>query len=98
MVNGRKVPYIRNARHEAERASKLLSAAAGKPIEVRGVIAVVGAANGFTVKEQPVDVTVVPRKRLARWLQDQRAWLPPGHVSELHRIARRSDTWQPPRR
>ena len=94
MVNGRKVPYVRNSRHEAQRASRLLSEAAGREVKVRGVIAVVGAHKGFTVKEQPSDVTVVTRKRLARWLQDQRAWLPLVDVEDLHSVARRSDTWQ----
>jgi hypothetical protein len=36
MVNGHRQPYVRNARHEARRASRLLSAAVGSSTEVAG--------------------------------------------------------------
>lgn len=63
MVNGIRRPYIRNSLHEAVRASRLLGAAVGHPIAVRGVVVPVGAAD-LTIKEPPVDVAVVPRRRL----------------------------------
>ena len=94
MVNGHRQPYVRNARHEARRASKLLSAAAGRQIDVRGVIAVVGAAKGFTVKEQPTDVRVQARRTLHQWLLTEPQRLDAASVRSLHRVARRSDTWQ----
>lgn len=93
MINGRKVPYVRNARHEARRATRLLTAAVGWPVEVRGVIAVVGAAKGFTVKEQPADVRVQPRRSLHRWLLAEPQCLTVAALRDLHLAARRSDTW-----
>lgn len=52
LVNGRRHPYLRNSRYEAERAARLL-AAAGAPVAVAGVVVVVGAAlltaDGFRV-------------------------------------------------
>lgn len=35
MVNGHRQPYVRNSRHEAGRASRLLSAAVGVPVSAR---------------------------------------------------------------
>jgi len=37
MVNGHRQPYVRNSRHEATRASRLLTAAGGFPLSVVGV-------------------------------------------------------------
>ena len=45
MVNGQKQPHLRNAGHEAQRASRLLSAAAGFRVDVVPVIAVVDPAS-----------------------------------------------------
>jgi hypothetical protein len=59
LVNGRPVPYIRNSRHEARRAARLLTEQAGFPVETTGVIAVMGAHRGFTVKKQPEDGEVL---------------------------------------
>src|SRR5450830_1632054 len=42
-VNGTQVPYVRNSRHEAERASRYLAAACGFPVAVAGIIVPVGA-------------------------------------------------------
>jgi len=94
MVNGQRLPYIRNARHEARRAARLLSKASKQPVEVSGVIAVVGAQRGFTIKEQPENVQVLGRKRLAQWLRYQPAILSDAQVEGIHAVARRSDTWQ----
>lgn len=38
MVNGHRQPYIRNARYEADRAAKLLTAVCGFPVHVQGLI------------------------------------------------------------
>jgi hypothetical protein len=53
MVNGHKQPYIRNSRYEAARASKILTALAGFPVFVTGLVAVIGAHDGLTIKSQP---------------------------------------------
>ena len=43
MINGQRQPYIRNSRHEAQRAGKLLTAACGFHVPVIGMVVPVGA-------------------------------------------------------
>ena len=97
MVNGHRQPYVRNSRHEAQRASRLLSAACGFPVTVTGLIAVMGAQEGYTVREQPPDgaVVVVTRREVGRWLRKRdTSLLSPEQVEAVHDAARRSTTWQ----
>lgn len=96
MVNGRRVPYVRNSRHEARRASRMLAEHVGFPVPVTGLIAVVGARRGFTIKRQPEDgaVVVVGRRGLSRFLRSQPARLGLREIDAIHEVARRSDTWQ----
>jgi hypothetical protein len=95
LVNGRPVPYIRNSRHEARRAARLLTEQAGFPVETTGVIAVMGAHRGFTVKKQPEDgeVLVVPRKRIAQLLLKTSPRLTDRQTQAIFEVARRSSTW-----
>jgi len=96
MVNGHRQPYIRNSRHEAARAGRLLTAVCGFPVTVTGLIAVMGAHEGFTVKEQAPggDVHVMTRKDVDRWLRGRDTGvLGPGQVEAVHDAARRSTTW-----
>ncbi len=68
MVNGQRVPYVRNSRHEARRTAKLLKAAGAGTVDVTGLIAVMGARGGLTVKTQPDGVVVTTRKEVGKWL------------------------------
>jgi hypothetical protein len=97
LVNGTRTWYVRNSRHEAARASRLLTAASGQPVQVRAIIAVVGAHRGLTIKEQPRDgaVHVVTRKMIADYLRDLPTVLDPATVAALHTLACRSTTWRP---
>src|ERR1035438_7205054 len=61
MVNGKKVPYLRNSRSEGSKASKLLTRTCGFQVEVQPVIVVM--ARSLTIKGHPLDVVVVSRKR-----------------------------------
>lgn len=96
MVNGRRVPYVLNSRYEAARASRLLAERAGFPVPVIGLVAVVGARRGFTVKAQPADgaVAVVTRWQLSRFLNSQSPRLDLRQIDAIHEVARRSTTWQ----
>lgn len=98
-VNGSNQHYIRNSRHEAQRAARLLTAAASFDVEVRGVIAVMGAHRGFTVKEQPHDgaVHVVTRRELAKTLTSLQAVLGGPSIAHIYDVARHLSTWQPGR-
>jgi len=96
LVNGQRAPYVRNSRHEALRAAQLLTEQAGFPVEVTGVIAVIGAHKGFTVKKQPEDgaVIVTPRKRISQIILKRPPQLTPLEINAIYQVARRSTTWQ----
>jgi hypothetical protein len=96
-VNGHNQPYVRNSRHEARRAARLLTAKACFDVDVRGLIAVMGAHRGFTVKEQPVDgtVVVVTRKTVTSYLKSMPAVLGAPSVDRIYGVARHLATWQP---
>ena len=95
MVNGTRQPYVRNSRHEARRASRLLSQAIGVHIPVQGVIVPVGA-GGFTLRAEPDDVIVVNRMRLARTLRSLPTLFTPAQVDHVFAHARLSSTWVRP--
>ena len=95
LVNGRRVPDVRNSRFEAKRASRMLAEHVGFPVPVIGVIAVVGARRGFTVKAQPADgaVAVVPRRGIGRFLKGHPRRVGLREIDAIHEVARRSHTW-----
>jgi hypothetical protein len=92
MINGQRRPYIRNSRHEAQRATRLLTAACGFPVFVTGLVVPVGA-DDITIKTAPDDVHVVNRRRLARWLRARPAVLTDERIEMIFDSARRSTTW-----
>jgi Nuclease-related domain len=92
MVNGQRQPYIRNSRHEAKRAARLLSASCGFPVEVASLVVPVRAAD-VTVKQAPDDVIVVTRARVARWLRKRPDVLRADAIEAIFASARRSPTW-----
>jgi hypothetical protein len=94
MVNGQRQPYVRNSRHEAERASKLLAAATGRPVVVTGVVVIVGA-DDVVIKQAPDDVHVVNRMRLVKWLQARPDAFDETTIEAAFQAARRSTTWCP---
>ncbi|WP_198940518.1 nuclease-related domain-containing protein [Micromonospora sp. CB01531] len=93
MVNGQRQPYLRNSRHEAERASKLLTGATGRPVVVTGVVVPVGA-DELVIKQAPTDVHVVSRMRLVKWLQARPEVLDATAIEAVYEAARRSTAWQ----
>jgi hypothetical protein len=97
LVNGRRHPYVRNSRHEAGRAARLLTAASGIPVSVTGVIVPV-RARSVTIKTAPLDLAVVPRRQIASWLLGRGQVLDHRALTVISEVARRSTTWQPSRR
>ena len=93
LVDGHKQPYIRNSRHEADRAAKLLTAACQFPVYVEGVIVTVNAAD-VVVKAPSRDVHVVPRMQLTRWLARHGEIYSTEALDATYEAARRSTTWQ----
>jgi Nuclease-related domain len=93
MVNGQKREYFRNSRHEAKRASSLLSAACGFEVPVEPIIVVMAAK--LIIKSRPADVRVVGRKTIRKWLTQRCSILSPDRVEEIYGYARRDLTWSP---
>ena len=93
LVNGGRQPYVRNSRHEAERAARLLTAACGFPVQVTGVVVPVNASD-VVVKQAPVGVHVVNRRRLSRWLRRQVSVLDAETIDAIYDAARRPSTWR----
>ena len=92
MVSGQKQNHIRNSVHEATRASKLLSAAAGFPVPVEGVIAVVGAKS-LTIKTAPAGTTVLTAPRILRWLAKRPPVLDDQQLALILTGAKQPGTW-----
>jgi hypothetical protein len=93
LIDGHKQPYLRNSQHEAERASRLLTAACGFPVHAAPLIVVL--CDALIVKRQPADVQVIGRRDIALWLRKRPSVLPGADVHTIWEYARRSTTWQP---
>lgn len=95
VVNGHERDHVPASRVEAARASRLLGEALGRPVPVVGIVALVGAENGFNVRCQPKDgsVTVVGQHQLVPWLLGRRAILRPSDVEAIFGVARLPATW-----
>jgi hypothetical protein len=92
MVNGQRQDFIRNARHEAQRASMLLSKACRFHVPVLGVVVPTDARH-LTVREQPSDVRVVNRGRLVEYLRGFQQLIEPAQREHILAVARLSTTW-----
>lgn len=93
MVNGRRYPYVRNSRHEAARASRLLSGACGRHVRVSGLIVPVGL-HRLDIRAQPRDVAVVSWRRVNRWLTSGPAELDGPSINLIYAAACRTSTWR----
>jgi hypothetical protein len=94
-VNGQVVPYLRNANHEATRASRLLTKAAGFEVAVRSCVVVLTGTiiPEVNIKQMPEDVMVLDRMDVPRWFKKRPAVLSQEQVDAIYAVARRSDNW-----
>lgn len=94
-VNGHVVPYLRNASHEATRASKLLSEVLGFEVPVRSCVVVLTGTivPEVKIKEMPDDVMVLDRMDVPRWFKKRKPVLTAEQVEKIYDVARRSNTW-----
>jgi len=91
-INGFKQNYIRNSQFEAERASKLLTTAVGRPIAVTPLIVMVGVSElNYGVRRPEVDV--VTSRGIVRNLKRRKRILTPEQVTEIADVASRRGTW-----
>ncbi|QYF72338.1 nuclease-related domain-containing protein [Cryobacterium sp. PAMC25264] len=96
LVGGHKVPYIRNAVHEAARAATLLSAASGMTVPVTSIITLVDVSNVVT-KSPPdggvVELHIVTERQLLQTLTT-RPVLSIEQVQRIVDVAALPATWR----
>jgi hypothetical protein len=94
-VAGQPVPYLRNSRFEAERATKLLTAAAGFPVFVKPVLVFLTGTliPDVTIKQRPDDVLILDRMNIPRAFRKAPLRISPDQVATIFDAARRSTTW-----
>lgn len=93
LVNGQRTDHLRNAKYEATRTSKLLSAAARLLVDVTPIVAIVGAKR-ITVRERPTDVVVLREHELVRWLQRHPVALTPEQAQHVAAVAAQPAAWK----
>ena len=89
--NRRRTDFLPKASAEARQASRLLTSAVGRPVEVRGVLAIL--CDDWTVKQRPADVYVDATRGAKDWMLRQPAVLRAHEVLELARAASTPATW-----
>jgi hypothetical protein len=88
---GHRTDFLPKAAQEAERAAALLTAAAGRPVAVRGVLAII--VDTWTVAELPTDIYVGGPRGAKNWILRQPATLDGRAVHELAALAAKPKTW-----
>jgi hypothetical protein len=92
-VNGHRTDYLRNSRHEGDRAARLLTAACGFPVPVQPVVVFVNLED-LKVKATPANgVEVTWRKGVVDWLTSRPTVLADSTVEKIWEKARLSTTW-----
>ncbi|MBB2923102.1 nuclease-related domain-containing protein [Cellulomonas cellasea] len=94
-VKNQPVPYLRNSRHEAARAAKLLTAVVGFPVAATSVLVFRLGSGSLTIREHPGDVLVYRATKAFAPLRGLPPVLTPGQVDAVYEAARRRSTWQP---
>lgn len=92
-VNRSKTHYVRNARHEAERAATLLSDVCRFTVPVRGVIVVVKAQK-LTVKAPANGVDVISGRGVSDYFHRRGRVFDEATTDAVYELARRSTTWR----
>jgi hypothetical protein len=95
LVNGQRTDHLRNAEFEARRVAKVLTQAAGEPVDVTPIIAIVEARR-ITIKERPEHVIVVSSRQLVSWLKGRSTVVNNEQVTRLVEIAENGETWGHP--
>ena len=91
-INGKRPAYIAEARREARRAGKALSAAVGLSVPVTPVLTFVGSGV-ISVHGLPKEVLVATDKELDRLLIAGGARISPATASKLSAVANNPSTW-----
>jgi hypothetical protein len=91
-VDGRPVPYLRDARLEAARVQGVLRSAVGSELSVRAVLVLQGTLD-MRSGTQPENVLVVERHDVPRVFRRFPERLEPARVDAIAVIARQRGTW-----
>ncbi|MDM7832310.1 NERD domain-containing protein [Cellulomonas edaphi] len=92
-VDGQSVPFLRDARLEAQRTNALLVAAGCAAITVRSIVVIQGELE-VTGRQDPLGPTlVVPRHVVPAVFRAMPATLEPARVAALANVARQRTTW-----
>jgi Nuclease-related domain len=94
MAEGIRYPYIRNLEYEIGAAERMLSAAAGRQLEISGILAIV-TPKSLEVPDEHRDVAVVPAADLVQWLGRQPRILAKREVTSIAAAASLATTWFP---
>ncbi|MGH2642020.1 MAG: nuclease-related domain-containing protein [Actinomycetota bacterium] len=89
--DGRRTTFLAKASARALRAASLLSAAIDRPVEVRGLLAIL--ADEWIVKRLPDDVYVGGPGSVKHWMLQQPPVLRPSDVIVLVAAASKPRTW-----
>ena len=95
LVNGRRTNHLANARHEAIRASRLLSTGVGETVDVTPVIAIVDPGSLHFGRPAPLDAIVLVSTQLARTLLRRKHRLTDAAACALVAAAEHSRAWHP---
>jgi Nuclease-related domain len=90
-LNGVRTNFLSRSAAEARRAGELLAAAVGRPVEVRGVLAIL--ADEWDIVKEPADVFVRGPRGAKNLMLTQPATLTPGEARELAAAAAKPTTW-----
>lgn len=91
-INGKRPPYVTEARRDAKRASKALSDAVGLPIPVTPVLTFVGSGV-ISVYGLPKDCLMATHRELDRLLVAGGNRISPATAEKLSRVAQHPNTW-----
>jgi hypothetical protein len=91
-ANGEEQNHARDALHRAERASRLVSGAAGRPVPVTPLIVVVNPASIAVGRTRPA-VTVLSSSGLRRWLDSRPRVMSARAVAYFSTFAEERCTW-----
>jgi hypothetical protein len=91
-INGRRPPYVAEARRDAKRASRALSAVVGRTVPVVPVLAFVGS-GAISAHGLPKDCLVATHRELDRLLVAGGARISPATAEKLSEVARHPGTW-----
>ncbi len=94
-INGKRPPYVTDARRDAKRAAQAMSGAIGLSVPVSPVLAFVGSGV-ISVHGLPKDCLVATHRELDRLLIAGGARISPGTAAKLTAVASRPATWVNP--